>query len=107
MSASDPRPPIPAGYSPPFSTVTDDNHAAWLIIATALGLACILIFVSARVVVRFSVSSSVGTDDWVLASAVVSRRVESFDHVETDIGTSGHDHSSVCRRPRRLFCRLG
>lgn len=62
----------PAGYYPPFSVVTDENHSAWIIIATTLGLACVLVFASARVVIRCSVTSSLGQDDLLLASSVVS-----------------------------------
>lgn len=63
---------LPAGYSPPFAVVTEENHSAWIIIATALGLACVLVFVSARVVVRASMTSSMGKDDLLLASSLVS-----------------------------------
>ena len=63
---------LPTGYSPPFFVVTNDNHSGWIVIATALGLACFLVFVAARVVVRHAITSGFGQDDWLLSSSVVS-----------------------------------
>ena len=39
----DPEFKIPTGYSAPFAVVTDSDHTAWLLIATALGLCLILL----------------------------------------------------------------
>ena len=62
---------LPAGYSAPFSTVTATDHSAWVIIATAVGLACVLIFTFARIIVRYSITQGLGQDDYFLAAAVV------------------------------------
>lgn len=65
---------IPDGYSPPFAIVSDTDHTAWIIIATALGLALVLQFGAIRVVVRGSICPGIGLDDFFLAAATVSPR---------------------------------
>lgn len=72
MSVSRSGGPLPAGYSPPFSIVTNDDHSAYIVIATALGMACFLVFVAARAVVRYSITFAFGRDDWLLVCSVVS-----------------------------------
>ena len=72
MSNSNSGGSLPAGYHPPLSVVTHDDHSAWIVIATALGMACFFVFVAARVVVRYSITSGFGRDDWLLAGSVVS-----------------------------------
>lgn len=66
---------IPPGYSPPFAIVTDSDHTAWILIATALGLACSLLFGGIRTFVRCTICPGVGWDDVLLASATVSLQV--------------------------------
>src|SRR5271155_4676800 len=63
---------VPSGQNPPFAVVTDTNHTAWIIIATALGLACVLLFSCIRIFVRCTISPGVGLDDAFLAAATVS-----------------------------------
>jgi hypothetical protein len=63
---------IPPGYSPPLAVVTDNDHTAWLIIATTLGLSLTLLFGGIRIFVRWTVSPGVGLDDGSLAVATVS-----------------------------------
>lgn len=72
MSDSNSGGALPAGYSPPLLVVTDNDHSAWIVIATVLGMAWFLIFATARVVVRYSITSGFGQDDWLLAGSVVS-----------------------------------
>ncbi|KAF7196041.1 hypothetical protein HII31_02667 [Pseudocercospora fuligena] len=64
------------GYSPPFATVTDDDHSAWIIIAASLGLALTLVFAGIRVFIRKIISPGVGLDDALLAVATVFSIVE-------------------------------
>lgn len=63
---------IPPGYSPPFAIVTDSDHTAWILIATALGLACSLLFGGIRTFIRCTICPGVRWDDVLLASATVS-----------------------------------
>lgn len=73
-SDSDPQFTVPDRYSPPFASVTDTDHTAWIYIATALGLALILLFGGIRVIVRGSICPGVGLDDYFLAASTVSFR---------------------------------
>jgi hypothetical protein len=68
---------IPPGYSPPFATITPDDHAAWILIAAALGLACYLFFGIIRVVVRITISHGFALDDYVLGAATLLAVIES------------------------------
>lgn len=63
-------PTIPDGQAPPFSVVTPTDHSAWIIIATAFGLFCVLLFSIIRVALRSTVASR-SLDDAFLASATV------------------------------------
>jgi hypothetical protein len=63
---------VPPGQYPPFATVTDKDHAAWIIIATSLGLAWTLLFGAIRVFIRYTISPGLGIDDACLAVATVS-----------------------------------
>lgn len=68
---------IPPGYSPPFATITPDDHAAWILIAAALGLACYLFFGIIRIVVRMTISHGFALDDYVLGAATLLAVIES------------------------------
>ena len=70
-------PIVPDGQHPPFAVVTPDDHAAWIIIATALGLVTFLFFCFVRVVVRFTISHGLGMDDYVLYAATVLGVIQS------------------------------
>lgn len=63
---------IPTGYSPPLAIVTEDDHTAWIMVASALGLACTLLFGGIRVFVRSTICPGIGMDDIFLAGATVS-----------------------------------
>jgi len=63
---------VPPGQHAPFATVTDTDHRAWIIIATALGLAISLLSSAIRVSIRLTVSPVWGPDDATLAVASVS-----------------------------------
>lgn len=64
---------VPSGYSAPFAVVTDTDHSAWLIIATALGLSWTLLFAAIRIFIRRTIAPGVGLDDASLAAATVSQ----------------------------------
>lgn len=51
--------------------ITATNHSAYIFIATALCLVCMLLFLSARIVVRYPWKRSLGPDDWTTLSASV------------------------------------
>ncbi|RMZ91502.1 hypothetical protein DV736_g1275, partial [Chaetothyriales sp. CBS 134916] len=60
---------IPEGYSPPFATLTTTDHTAWILIATALCMACFLFFCSIRVALRFTLSPGFEFDDYTCWAA--------------------------------------
>ena len=62
---------VPPGYHPPFSTVSDNDHTAWILIAASLGTIYSLIFGGIRVFIRYTTSRVFGLDDAVLAVATV------------------------------------
>jgi hypothetical protein len=68
---------IPPGQSPPFAIVTPDDHEAWILISTALGLACFLFFAGIRIVVRTTISHGLGPDDYLFYSAIVLAIIQS------------------------------
>lgn len=65
-------PVVPEGQSPPFAVVTPTDHSAWIIIATALGFSCVLLFSFIRLGVRLTIAPPFGLDDVFLGAATVS-----------------------------------
>ncbi len=63
---------VPPGQSPPFTVVTDTDHEAWIVVATAFGLCCSLLFGGIRIFVRLTIARGVGLDDALLGVATVS-----------------------------------
>jgi hypothetical protein len=61
----------PAGQSAPAEIVDPKHHAAWIIIATALGLVCLLLCLLIRIYVRLAVSPLAGSADIFLGFAAV------------------------------------
>jgi len=70
-------PTVPEGQYPPFAVVTPDDHAAWILIATALGLACFLFFGTIRAIVRSTLGHGFGIDDYMLYAATVLASIQS------------------------------
>ena len=64
--------PIPKGYNPPFAVITDHDHSAYLIIACALGIALVSLFIVIHVFLRSAFGHGFGSDDTVLFLATVS-----------------------------------
>ena len=62
---------VPDGHAPPFSVVTPTDQSAWIIIATAFGLMCVLMFSIVRTALRSTVASRFALDDALLAAATV------------------------------------
>lgn len=60
-------PQVLPGHFPPFAAVTSTDHAAWILVATILGLVCVLVFGALRILVRVR---SFGLDDYVLTLAI-------------------------------------
>lgn len=60
---------IPDGYSAPFAVVTDADHGAWIIIATALGLSQILFFAAIRIFVKCIINPGLALDDGMIFTA--------------------------------------
>jgi hypothetical protein len=70
-------PTIPEGQYPPFAVVTPNDHAAWILVATALGLPCFLFFGGVRVIVRYTINHGFGMDDYMLYAATVLAIIQS------------------------------
>ncbi|KAL3703930.1 hypothetical protein TMatcc_009620, partial [Talaromyces marneffei ATCC 18224] len=68
----------PPGQSPPFEVVDDQHHGAWIIIATALGVAINLVCWLIRLYVRFVLTSTFGIADWILAASSVIALIQSI-----------------------------
>jgi hypothetical protein len=68
---------VPPGQYPPFAVVTPNDHTAWILIVTALGIACFLFFGSMRALVRFSFGHGFGLDDYILYSATALAVIQS------------------------------
>ncbi len=62
---------VPDGHAPPFASVTPTDHSAWIIIGTAFGLSCVLLFSVIRICARTSNAPRFALDDAFLASATV------------------------------------
>ncbi|KAG9563527.1 hypothetical protein KCU79_g5668, partial [Aureobasidium melanogenum] len=58
--------------------ITATNHSAFIFIATALCLVCMLLFLSTRLVVRYPWKRSLGSDDWTTLSASVCALCQSI-----------------------------
>ena len=79
---------VPPGNSPPFAAVTEHDHAAWVIIATALGLSWSLTFGVMRLIVRATTRQRHGYDDYALAISTVCPIL-----LEQSMSTAAHyDH---------------
>lgn len=63
---------VPPGQSPPFAVVTSTDHSAWIIIATALGLSCLLVFSGIKAFARTSMGKGVSYDEICLLASTVS-----------------------------------
>ncbi|EDN99057.1 hypothetical protein SS1G_13917 [Sclerotinia sclerotiorum 1980 UF-70] len=72
---------VPPGQSPPFAVVTSTDHSAWVIIATALGLACVLVFGGIKTFARTSLGKGVSYDEMCLVASTFLRWqiISSFD----------------------------
>lgn len=62
---------VPLGQSPPFAVVTSTDHSAWIIVATALGLACVLVFCGIKAFARGSLGKEINYDEICLGTATV------------------------------------
>lgn len=70
-------PAVPDGHYPPFAVVTPTDHSAWIIIGTAFGLSCVLLFSVIRICIRLTISPPFGLDDVFVGSATVLSVVQS------------------------------
>lgn len=62
---------VPDGYYQPFAVISENDHAGWIIIASALGLAMVLITSIIRIFIRLEFGQKFGVDDVLLAAATV------------------------------------
>jgi hypothetical protein len=65
---------LPAGYSPPSSIVSENDHSAWITITAALGLCCVMLCLIMRLYVRTRINPPFGRDDGSLVAATVLLR---------------------------------
>lgn len=69
-------PVVPPGYYPAFSTVSSDDHSAWIIIATVLGMVYTIIFAGFRAFVSYTTGRNTGLDDMALYVGTVRHPIE-------------------------------
>ncbi|KAK3703659.1 hypothetical protein LTR37_014355 [Vermiconidia calcicola] len=63
---------VPPGQYPPLATVSQTEHSAWILIATALGLAITILSLLARVIIRKFINPPWHLDDtWIVVSTVI------------------------------------
>jgi hypothetical protein len=63
---------VPDGYDPPFATITDDDHTAWIVITALLGLVYSLLFGLVRALLSWSTGRGrPRVDDIALAISTV------------------------------------
>lgn len=67
---------VPPGQSPPFAVVTSTDHSAWVIIATALGLACVLVFGGIKTFARTSLGKGVSYDEMCLVASTLIASIQ-------------------------------
>lgn len=66
-------PKIPTGFSLPFATVTDDDHTAWIVITTLLGIVYSILFGLTRAFVSWTAGSTcLHLDNIALTASTVS-----------------------------------
>jgi hypothetical protein len=53
----------PPGQHAPFATISDDDHSAWIIITSAIGIAFGLVTLTTRIFIRWFGDMSWGLDD--------------------------------------------
>ena len=63
---------MPPGQHPPFATVTEDDHAAGIIIATAMGIAFTALVIVARAFIRRYINYGWQWDDTSIVISTVS-----------------------------------
>jgi len=99
----------PPGQHPPFATITHNDHSAWIIISTALGLWLTLLFAAMRIFIRFTVSPGWGWDDYLQALATVRRSTTHrlLDDCTDDEPQPGNDDSAIKHSLERVRDRLG
>ena len=63
--------PVPVGQYAPFAVLTETDHSIWILIVTALGMVCALVFGSMRIFVRVTINPPFGADDILLVIGTV------------------------------------
>jgi len=62
----------PDGFGAPFATITDDDHTAWIVITTLLGLVYTILFGLVRAILSWSTGRGrLRADDTALAISTV------------------------------------
>lgn len=76
--------------SPPFAVVSPNDHTAWIIIGTSIGIPIVLVFGAIRLAVRRT--ANLGLDDALIAGSTVS----SPDMHSMAAGTNGWNRLLPC-----------
>jgi hypothetical protein len=71
MATATDAPLIPEGYSPPATIITATDRSGWVMVATALGLTVVLLFLAIRVYIRLQISPPFRYDDAALVATSV------------------------------------
>jgi hypothetical protein len=104
MSASTSGMTVPQDQHPPYATITTDDHSAWVIISSALGLALTLLFAAIRVFVRTTTNREVGIDDYLVAAGTVCFTISSHTDAFLSLTETATGFNTICRRVVR-FCK--
>ena len=64
---------VPDGQHAPFATVSKNDHGAWIIVTTAMGLAFSMLALGARALIRQHINKGWKLDDTILTIASVGR----------------------------------
>lgn len=73
MSAVPAATAVPPGQHAPFATVTENDHTAWIIISTAMGMAFTLLALLTRGLIRKYINRGWALDDTVLSISTVRK----------------------------------
>lgn len=96
---------VPDGFGPPFATITDDDHTAWIVITALLGLVYSLLFGLVRALVSWSTGRGrPRADDIALAISTVC--LKSTYHVNCSLMPFSHTLTNMKRDRSLPYCNV-
>lgn len=93
---------VPEGQAPPFETVDDKHHSAWVIITAAIELSVSLVCLLIRIYVRLFLSPPFGLSDSIVVLATVRiKKLYMISNIE-----SSHKKLTIVYRNRTIHRHL-